>query len=298
MPDGKDSSPPDAASSCPDSVDALLASWAKARPDLDMGPVAVVSRLQRVRAHLDRELESVFEDFGLSAPSFAVLVTLSRIAGEGGVSQRRLADQLGLTPGTVSVRIDQLVRQGLVERTADPDSKRRVQVALTAKGRDLFEEVVPVHLANEGRLLAALTAEERDLLAGLLRKLLTEFEGTCTSSEQRLGLLVEPAHVTMRMRQAVGLSPVDGLLVRAAERGYPAARAGVLPGDVLISAGRVRLRSSAALNAAIDASSGSRLKLTILRGTEKRQINVSLDARPEHQEAVPPPSSTRGRHAV
>jgi DNA-binding MarR family transcriptional regulator len=117
-----------------DSVDALLQSWAERRPDLDFRPVGVITRLARVRAHLDVELEEVFAGSGLTGPSFAALVTLARITGEHGVSQRRLADELGLTPGTVSVRVDRLVEQGLALRTPDPDSQRNTLVALTSQG--------------------------------------------------------------------------------------------------------------------------------------------------------------------
>src|SRR3954451_16824422 len=103
-----------------DSVDALLASWDERRPDLDFAPVAVVARLGRVRDHLDAGLGQVFAAHALSAPSFGVLVTLARIDRGGGVSQRRLMDELGLTSGTVSVRMSQLVRDGLVDRRPDP----------------------------------------------------------------------------------------------------------------------------------------------------------------------------------
>jgi DNA-binding MarR family transcriptional regulator len=209
-----------------DSVDALLQSWAERRPDLDFRPVGVITRLARVRAHLDAELEEVFAGSGLTGPSFAALVTLARITGEHGVSQRRLAGELGLTPGTVSVRVDRLVEQGLALRTPDPDSQRNTLVALTSQGRALFERVAPAHLDNGQRLLAALTEPEQQLLADLLRKLLAEFEGSrpAAAGEGRLGLVVTPAHVTMQMRSAVGLPPAPGLLVRSVEPGLPALR--------------------------------------------------------------------------
>jgi len=284
-----------------DAIDALLASWAQARPDLDMSPVAVVSRLLRVRAHLDRELEAVFDGFDLTAPSFAVLVTLARIAGAGGVSQRRLADELGLTPGTVSVRIDRLVDQGLVVRTADPDSKRSLQIALTATGHARFEQVVPVHLANEARLLAALDDTERPLLADLLRKLLVEFEGSrpASGAGHRLGLVLAPAHVTMRLRQAVGLRAVAGLLVRSVDPDSPAAIAGIAPGDVLASAGKRPLRSSAALYAAIEDHQGRRLRLTVLRGADELVVDIDLGTSPiSGSEAGPATPTTSPQHAL
>jgi hypothetical protein len=89
-----------------DSVDRLVASWREKRPDLDMSSVEVVTRLGRVRDHIDERLATVFANFGLTIPAFAALVTLARLDDGGrGVSQRRLADELGLTPGTVSVRV-------------------------------------------------------------------------------------------------------------------------------------------------------------------------------------------------
>lgn len=261
-----------------DSVDALLRSWAERRPDLDFRPVAVIARLARVRAHLDAELEEVFAGSGLTGPSFAALVTLARIAGERGVSQRRLADELGLTPGTVSVRVDRLIEQGLAVRTSDPDSQRNALVALTSQGQALFDRVVPVHLDNEQRLLAALTESEQQLLAGLLRKLLAEFEGSrpAAAGEGRLGLVVAPAHVTMQMRAAVGLPPGPGLLVRSVESGLPAERAGILPGDVLTCAGGRDLRSAASLYAALRDSTDGSLTFDVLRGSQTFQTRLTL----------------------
>lgn len=258
-----------------DSVDALLDSWARSQPDLDFRSVAPITRLLRLRSHIDAELESVFRAYGLSPPDFGALVTLARISSAGGVSQNRLADELGLTSGTISVRIDRLVSQGLAERKADPDSRRSTLVALTAAGGELFKRVSPAHLANEERILAALSRDERQLLDGLLRKLLVEFEGSQPAGGSgRIGLVVSSASVTISMRIAVGLPPVAGLLVRSVEPGSPAARARLQPGDVLITAGGRDLRSSASLYAAVRDAGSSPVQLTVLRGHD--QVHASL----------------------
>jgi DNA-binding MarR family transcriptional regulator len=275
-----------------DSVDALQASWGNRRPDLDFSSVGIIARLGRLRAHLDAELDRVFTAHGLGSAGFAVLVTLARIGDGAGVSQRRLMDELGLTSGTISVRMDRLVADGLVERRPDPDSKRTTLITLTDRGRELFERVVPAHLANECRLLSALTDDERELLATLLRKLLVEFEGTLPPADAPLPLrlTVAPAHITMAMRESVGLSPVAALLVRAVEDDGPAAAAGIRTGDVLLRAGRRELRSVASLYAAIDdAGAASRLKLQLLRGAEQHQVTVRLDA------GAGTPAETAGR---
>jgi DNA-binding MarR family transcriptional regulator len=275
-----------------DSVDALLASWAQRRDDLDFAPVGVVSRLARVRSHIDAELHRVFAAHGLSAASFGVLVTLARIGDERGVSQRRLMEELGLTSGTVSVRMDRLVDEGLVDRRPDPESRRNTLITLTPRGRELFERVVPAHLANERRLLSALTAAEQEALAGLLRTLLVEFEGS-RAAPRGLGLTVAPAHVAMTLRESVGLPPVPALLVRTVAEGGPAAQAGIRTGDLLVSAGEIELRSAAALHAAI-ATAADRLELRLLRGADERRVTVAL------ADGAPPVAgrAARGEHAV
>jgi DNA-binding MarR family transcriptional regulator len=285
-----------------DSVDALLDSWASRRSDLDFTPVAVVARLDRIRGHIDRELDRVFAEHELTRPNFEVLVTLARLEDEGGITQRQLMDALGLTSGTVSVRIDRLVAQALVERRPDPRSGRNVLIALTDHGREVFERVVPAHLANEARLLTALSDQDRRLLEGLLRKLLVEFEGSRRPEEggDRLGLVLTPAHQAIAMRESVGLPRVAGLLVHAVEPDTPASDAEISPGDVLIEANGRELRSSAALYAAIEEPSDGTLALKVLRGSEDLTIEVQLarDCPIEGHAAQAAGPRARGRHSL
>jgi len=284
-----------------DSVDVLLDSWALRRSDLDFAPVAIVARLDRVRGHIDRELDRVFAEHKLTRPSFEVLVTLVRLE-EGGVSQRRLMDELALTSGTVSVRIDRLVEQDLVERRRDPESKRNVLIALTERGREVFERVAPAHLANEARLLAALSDEDRPALEELLRKLLIEFEGSQPpeAAGDRLGLVLVPAHEAIAMRESVGLPRVAGLLVHAVEPGTPASDAKISPGDVMIQANGRELRSSAALYAAIEEPGDGVIALRLLRGGDELAISISLPHEPaiEGRLAGPAGGRSRGRHSL
>jgi DNA-binding MarR family transcriptional regulator len=271
-----------------DSVDALLASWHETRPGADFSPVAVVSRLGRVRGFIERELHGVFAAHGLSPASFGALVTLVRLGRPGGVSQRRLMDELGLTSGTVSVRIDRLVDAGLVTRRPDPDSKRNTLIALTERGQELVERVIPAHLENERRLLTALSAAEQEQLAGLLRKLLVEFEGS--STPLGLGATVAPAHVTLALRASVGLPPVTGLLVRALDADGAAAAAGLRTGDVLVRAGDVELRSAEALEALATGA----IALQVVRGVEELGVTVTLAPSPGDS----PKRAARGEHRL
>src|SRR5947208_3909844 len=113
-----------------DSVDRLLADWHWARPELDFSPVGIVARLARIRARMDAELADMFAQHGLSGPAFSVLVTLARLDRPDGVPQRLLTEELGLTSGTVSVRMDRLEAQGLVARRPDPGDGRLSRIVL------------------------------------------------------------------------------------------------------------------------------------------------------------------------
>src|SRR5947199_9289980 len=131
-----------------DHVDWVIEGWERERPDLDVAPIAVINRLDRLQSYLRAEVATVFERFGLTGPSFAVIATLRRTGKPFQLSQRALMDILQLTNGTISVRIDRLVREGLVERLPDPHDQRGVLVRLTEKGMAVFDAVAPVHLAE------------------------------------------------------------------------------------------------------------------------------------------------------
>jgi DNA-binding MarR family transcriptional regulator len=290
----------------PDATDRVLHQWAQVRPDLDVTSVGVISRLGRLRVIIAEEQEAVFAEHGVTNPTFTMLVTLVRINQPGGISQRRLANEMALTPGTVSARVDRLVADGLVVRSPDPADGRGSLVTLTGRGRDLFEAVVPAHLANQVRLLGSLSAEEQATLAGLLRKLLLAFEGSAEleSLPVRLGLTLAPVHVALAMQRAVGLPERPGLLVRSADEHSSAAAAGLAEGDILTEAGGTPLRSVSGLYSAItEALPAGRLELRVRRGLKERTVSVPLDTAAAAPASAPAPApdglaARTGEHRV
>lgn len=166
-----------------DWVDTVLADWAREWPELDPAPAAIVGRVGRLAAFFDAGMARTFRPYALSRANFDVLATLRRSGAPYQLPQHVVMRSLMRTSGTVSVRIDRLEAAGLVRRHPDPDDGRGVMVALTEAGRRLVESVVPVHLANEERMLAVLTPTERETLIGLLRRLLMSFEEGSPSRE-------------------------------------------------------------------------------------------------------------------
>jgi DNA-binding MarR family transcriptional regulator len=252
------------------------------RADLDFSPVEIVSRMRRLHALLDVELERSLVECGLSGPVFGVLSALRRQGPPFQLSQRALMDRLGLTSGTVSVRIDQLVERGLVSRESDPLDRRGTRVRLTQHGLDQCDACTPAYLADEDRLLSALTAEERRQLAGLLGRLLVslETERPTDGVGAWLGLSLAPAHVARQRQREIGLPEQIGLLVRAVVPRSPSDSAGLRPGDLLVRVNGRALHSTVTLADAANESAAS-LRLAVVRGGHSAlDIDITLDRPP------------------
>lgn len=157
-----------------DHVDQVLAQWAAVRPDLDASPMGVIGRLSRLARLIDGELGRTFAAHDLDRASFDVLATLRR--NDRPLTPADLMRSSMVTSGAVTQRLDRLTTRGLVTRTPSTTDGRVVHVSLTDEGRALIDRALPDHVANEHRILAALTAEERDALAATLRDLLESLE--------------------------------------------------------------------------------------------------------------------------
>lgn len=257
-----------------DSVDAILGQWHREQPDLPVAPVGIVARLARVRAYLDTALADVFAGYDLTPADFQALVTLRRTGAPYRLGQAGLMKALGLTSGTVSLRLARLEQRGVVARDPDPDDKRSFTVRLTAQGLDLFDRIAPAHLLSEDQLLSALTPDEHDALAGLLRKLLASFEHTGPRAAHAWGMTLEPAHVARRRRTAVGLSDHPGLLVTHVRLGSPANLAGILAGDLLTRCGNRPVRTPEDLGT----PGAGAVTLALLRGEQPTEATLDLSA--------------------
>lgn len=257
-----------------DHVDRLQREWTAVRPDLDVAPISVVYRVTRLAAEWNNEIDRVFAKAKITNTDFAVLANLRRAGSPFQLSQRQLMNALRLTSGTISIRIDKLVDRDLVERQTDPHDARASLVTLTPAGSDLFEAVAPEHLANEARLVAALSKEEQQLLGRLLKTLLIEIEQPANDRpDRRLGMTVAAATVGQQRRAAVGLAARPGLLVEDVAGNGPAANAGVQPGDFLIASGDTPLRSLTCLERVLAAHSEA-VPLTLHRNGRRHNVVV------------------------
>ena len=156
-----------------DAVDAITAAWGRERPVLDAGPMGVVGRISRLSRLLDKELKDFFAGHGLEFWEFDVLATLRRSGAPYELSPGALLKTAMVTSGAITNRVDRMETKGLVQRLRDPGDRRGVLIRLTPAGLALIDDLMPKHIANEQRLLAALATDDRQTLGDLLRVLAT-----------------------------------------------------------------------------------------------------------------------------
>ncbi|MFF3671459.1 MarR family winged helix-turn-helix transcriptional regulator [Microtetraspora malaysiensis] len=164
-----------------DVVAGVVRQWQGVRPDLDLGPMAVIGRLSRCSALLRQASDALLGDEGLTRPEFDVLAALRRVGGE--LTPSRLARETFASGAAVTKRVRVLEREGLVARRVDGRDRRVVHLSLTERGRELIDRLLPEQLALEAALLSGLDPERQDRLAAALGELLVTLEG-------RLGGLV------------------------------------------------------------------------------------------------------------
>ena len=92
-------------------------------------------------------------------------------AGDAGVRQKDLAQELGINPSTLSEAVDRLETDRYLERKANPNDRRSTLIALTEKGKARAWEVQDERAQAASRLCAPLSEEEKDTLIALLQKL-------------------------------------------------------------------------------------------------------------------------------
>ncbi|HLY34995.1 MAG TPA: MarR family winged helix-turn-helix transcriptional regulator [Jatrophihabitantaceae bacterium] len=157
-----------------DEVDGILAAWRRERPDLDVSPLAVLSRISRLADVLDERRANAFVEHGLQAHEFDVLAALRRSGQPFELTAGELSVLTHVTSGTMTSRLDRLSARRFVTRHPDPTDGRLVRVRLTMLGRRRLDAAFTALLDSERELLAALPADKHGELADALRALLVE----------------------------------------------------------------------------------------------------------------------------
>jgi DNA-binding MarR family transcriptional regulator len=117
---------------------------------------------KRVRAGLR-------EQFATTLPRFDLMAQLER--HPEGLKMNELSRLLMVTGGNITAIVDQVEKEGLVERLDEPADRRAFRIRLTPAGRKTFAEMARAHEEWVVELLSGLSRREQDELLKLLAKL-------------------------------------------------------------------------------------------------------------------------------
>lgn len=159
-----------------DEVDRIVEAWRRERPELDVEPLQVLSRVSRLARHLDLARKQAFAASDLESWEFDVLSALRRAGQPYELSPKALLLQTLVSSGTMTNRIDRLTTRGLVERRTDPNDGRSIRVRMTDEGRVRVDRAIDQLMVSEAALLQRLSRGDQEKLAGLLRTLSADFD--------------------------------------------------------------------------------------------------------------------------
>ena len=209
-----------------DDVDRIVSAWRRERPDLDVGPLEVLSRVSRLARRLDLARGTAFAEHGLDGWEFDVLSALRRAGNPYELSPGQLVAETLVTSGTMTNRVDRLGARGSSSASPTPatgaasscGSPRRAWRSVDAALADL--------LAHEHVAARRAGAAERDDLAALLRRLLRpvrvrRLTGASTGARRDLGTAGLRGKPYFTSRQRV---PVLASCPRRGRQGAPRGR--------------------------------------------------------------------------
>lgn len=159
-----------------DDVDRIVSAWRRERPELDVTPLEILSRVSRLARRLDLARGAAFAEHGLDGWEFDVLSALRRAGAPYELSPGQLVAETLVTSGTMTNRVDRLLTRGYVERHPAPTDRRGVIVRLTPEGMRAVDAALDDLLTHERDLLSDLPRADRGSLAGQLRALLVSLE--------------------------------------------------------------------------------------------------------------------------
>jgi DNA-binding MarR family transcriptional regulator len=142
----------------------VAANWPQIDPDVE----GIVVRVEKIHRHFQDAFRASLGEAGLTKEEWKVLMALHDSVRSHGW----LCQDLDVSTGAMTNRLDKLERRGLIRRARDPHDRRGVLLELTETGQSQLQEYVGAGAGRERQLLDELTTAEKDELNRLLSKLL------------------------------------------------------------------------------------------------------------------------------
>ncbi|WP_078411903.1 MarR family winged helix-turn-helix transcriptional regulator [Priestia abyssalis] len=119
---------------------------------------------QAVAENILKDIES----HNISKENFMILELLY---SKGPHPVQKISEAFSIPSGSITYVVDKLEKKGLVERQPNPNDRRASNVVLTEKGRALFDEIFPKHVATISENISFITNEEKEQLIDLLKRI-------------------------------------------------------------------------------------------------------------------------------
>ena len=152
-----------------------MAIWAREIPDLDPLTEGIVERIQELAHGFDDSAAATLAEFGLDRRAFKMLMRLRRVGPPYRRSAGELADDMHLSSGAMTNRIDRMEAAGLIRRLADPNDRRGTLIEPTEAGHRAWDETAGTQGRRESAITAVLDPKDREQLYRLLRRLMSAF---------------------------------------------------------------------------------------------------------------------------
>lgn len=124
---------------------------------------------------MERALSAELAPEGIT---FRQMQVLGCLAVEGELSQTDLADRMNIEPPTLVRVLDCMAREGLIERCADPNDRRKNLIRPTAKAVPIWERIIVCADRVEERAARGLSDQDLEQLRTLLQRVLSNLEGS------------------------------------------------------------------------------------------------------------------------
>lgn len=211
-----------------DSVDRHIEHWQREIPELDPLVEGVITRMQMLLRHLHQTRQATLADtYGLEEHEYATLHFLGGCGPDHRATPSEIAAWHKMSPSGITGRLDALEKRGYIRRLPSPTDRRKVIVELTREGHQAWRNTFDPQTDEETRVLAALTAEEREQLNDMLRRMMRVVD--------RPGLLTTPRSAESADAATEQRSRFTQPLLPCGARGKAArVSAGVLVGDLPI----------------------------------------------------------------
>jgi len=167
-------------------LDEQVAIYQREFPEVDPQVETIVSALSRLNRRMHVAYSRQLTALGITNAEWEVLKALVLVGRPYRLGPGDLAKRLGLTPAAMTHRVDRMVTEGLVTRARDESNRVRVNIELTAEGRDRWLDAMRMAAGFEAGLVRDLSTEERGTLAAMLARMLVRVESTQPDAGGRL----------------------------------------------------------------------------------------------------------------